>query len=56
VTDILVSAAFLVLGLGYKNPDNPTWVNVVLIGGFIVAVVIAVGGYIYFRYKGARGN
>jgi hypothetical protein len=48
--------AFLSFGLGYKNPDNPTWVNVVLIVGFVVAGAIAVGGYIYFGSKGARDD
>lgn len=54
MTGINFSTASLLLGLGYKNPDNPTWVNVVLIVGFVIAVVIAIGGYAYFRSKGAR--
>jgi hypothetical protein len=56
VTGTLSNMAFLPLGLGYKNPDNPTWVNVVLIVGFVVAVVIAIVGYVYFRSKGARDD
>lgn len=51
------SAATLVVGFGYKDPDgNPTWVNVMLIVGFVVAVIIAIGGYFYFRSKGARDD
>jgi hypothetical protein len=45
----------MVLGLGHKNSDNPIWVNVVLIGGY-VDVVVPIVGYIYFRSRTSQSQ
>jgi hypothetical protein len=40
---------------GYKNPDgNPDWLNALVIVGFVVVALFAIGGYLYYRSKGAR--
>lgn len=43
------------LATGYRNPDgNPDWLNALLIVGFVVAALLAIAGYLYYRSKGAR--
>jgi hypothetical protein len=42
----------LVMAAGYKNPDdNPSWVDPVLIVGFVVVLIACVVGYFWFRAK-----
>jgi hypothetical protein len=43
----------MMLATGYRNPDgNPDWLNALLIVGFVIAALLAIAGYLYYRSKG----
>lgn len=40
-----------VLAVGFKGPDNPDWVNVLVITGFVLAVAVAVALSVWWRRR-----
>lgn len=46
-----------VLGFGYRDPDgNPDWVNIIMIVGFVVAVVAAIALAWWGKRNARRGG